>query len=102
MILNSEFETIFFFIRTFKLRFQPLFVYDLKLATDDWSDKNFLLTSKLCSLGAVVPLPWAIYIFYNAITQNTCFVKGSYKYDVYLRDKIKAHLNWPNKERDFH
>ena len=23
-------------------------VYDLKLATDDWSDKKFLLTSKLC------------------------------------------------------
>ena len=27
-------------------------VYDLKLATDDWSDKKFLLTSKLCPLGA--------------------------------------------------
>ena len=25
-------------------------VYDLKLATDDWSDKKFLLTSKLCPL----------------------------------------------------
>ena len=32
-------------------------VYDLKLATDDRSDKNFLLTSKLCPLGAVCPLP---------------------------------------------
>ena len=30
---------------------------------------------------------------YNAITQNICFVKGSHKYDVYLRDKNKAHLN---------
>ena len=32
-------------------------VYDLKLATDDLSDKKFLLTSKLCPLGAVCPLP---------------------------------------------
>ena len=31
--------------------------HDLKLATDDWSDKKFLLTSKLCPLGAVCPLP---------------------------------------------
>ena len=33
-------------------------VYGLKLATDDRSDKKFLLTSKLCLLGAVCPLPW--------------------------------------------
>ena len=32
-------------------------VYDLKLATDDQSDKKFLLTSKLCPLGAICPLP---------------------------------------------
>ena len=32
-------------------------VYDLKLATDDRSDKKFLLTSKLCPLGTVCPLP---------------------------------------------
>ena len=32
-------------------------VYDLKLATDDQSDKKFPLTSKLCPLGAVCPLP---------------------------------------------
>ena len=31
---------------------------DLKLATDDRSDKKFLLTSKLCPLGALCPLPW--------------------------------------------
>ena len=29
----------------------------MKLATDDRSDKKFLLTSKLCPLGAVCPLP---------------------------------------------
>ena len=32
-------------------------VYDVKLATDDQSDKKFLLTSKLCPLGAVCPQP---------------------------------------------
>ena len=35
---------------------ETIVVYDLKLATDDWSDKKFLLTSKLCPLGAVCPL----------------------------------------------
>ena len=28
-------------------------VYDLKLATNDQSDKMFLLTSKFCPLGAI-------------------------------------------------
>ena len=37
--------------------FQKLLSSDLKLATDDQSDKKFLLTSKLCPLGAVFPLP---------------------------------------------
>ena len=36
---------------------ETIVVYDLKLATDDLSDKKFLLTSKLCPLGAVCPLP---------------------------------------------
>ena len=36
---------------------ETIVVYDLKLATDDRSDKKFLLTSKLCRLGAVCPLP---------------------------------------------
>ena len=31
--------------------------YDLKLATDDRSDKKLLLTSKLCPLWAVCPHP---------------------------------------------
>ena len=43
--------------------FSETFVfYDLKLATDDQSDKKFLLTSKLCPLGAICPLPRG-YIF---------------------------------------
>ena len=37
---------------------ETVVVYDLKLATDDRSDKKFLLISKLCPLGAVCPLPW--------------------------------------------
>ena len=36
---------------------ETIVVYDLKLATDDRSDKKFLLTSTLCPLGAVCPLP---------------------------------------------
>ena len=36
---------------------KTIVVYDLKLATDDQSDKKFLLTSKLNPLGAVCPLP---------------------------------------------
>ena len=30
---------------------ETIIVYDLKLATDDLSDKKFLFTSKLCPLG---------------------------------------------------
>ena len=41
---------------------ETIVVYDWKLATDDRSDKKFLLTSKLFPLGAVWPLPWAIYM----------------------------------------
>ena len=36
---------------------ETIAVYDLKLATDDRSDKKFLLTSKLCPLGTVCNLP---------------------------------------------
>ena len=36
---------------------ETIAVYDLKLATNDRSDKKFLLTSKLCPPGAVCPLP---------------------------------------------
>ena len=35
---------------------ETIVVYDLKLATDDRSDKKFLLISKLYPLGAVCPL----------------------------------------------
>ena len=36
---------------------ETIVVYDLKLASDDRSDKKFLLTSNRCPLGAVCPLP---------------------------------------------
>ena len=42
---------------------ETIVVYDLKLATDDRSDKKFLLISKLCPLGAVCPCPGAIYMY---------------------------------------
>ena len=37
---------------------ETIVVYDLKLATDDRSDKKFLLTPKLFPLGAVCSLSW--------------------------------------------
>ena len=42
---------------------ETIVVYDLNLAADDRSDKKFLLTSKLCPLGAVCLLPRAIYMY---------------------------------------
>ena len=36
---------------------ENIVVHDLKLATDDRSDKKFRLTSKFYLLGAVCPLP---------------------------------------------
>ena len=44
---------------------ETIVVYDWKLATDDRSDKKFLLTSKLCPLGAVCPLPWGYINVFN-------------------------------------
>ena len=41
---------------------ETVVVFDLKLAIDDRSEKKFLLTSKLCPLGAVCPLP-QVYIY---------------------------------------
>ena len=36
---------------------ETIVVYDLKLATDDWSDKKFLLTSKLAPGDCLPPAP---------------------------------------------
>ena len=44
---------------------ETIVVYDLKLASDDLNDKKFLLTSKLCPLWAVCPLPRGYIIVLN-------------------------------------
>ena len=41
---------------------ETILVYDLKLATDDWSDKKYLLTSKLGPWGLYAPAP-GLYIY---------------------------------------
>ena len=63
----------------------------LKLATNEWSDKTFLLTSKLCPLGLSVPTP-GLYTF-----------KKSWKklYKIRLqRDFFETCNKWP-KWQDF-
>ena len=42
---------------------ETIVIYDLKLATDDRTDKKFSLTSKLCPLGLYAPWPGAIYMY---------------------------------------
>ena len=37
---------------------ETIVVCDLKLSKDDRNDKKFLLTSKLCTLGGCMLLPW--------------------------------------------
>ena len=50
---------------------ETVVVCDLKLATDDRSDKKFLLTSKLCPLGAVCNLPPGyIHVLKNCIKSD--------------------------------
>ena len=55
---------------------ETIVVFDLKLATDDHSDKKFPLTSKLCPLGAVCPLPQA-YIHVSKHEKNC--IKSDFK-----------------------
>ena len=42
---------------------ETIVVYNLKLATNDRSDKKFLLTSKLSPLGLCTPCRGAIYMY---------------------------------------
>ena len=42
---------------------ETIVVFDLKLSTDDWSDKKFLLTSKFCPLVLYAPCPRALYMY---------------------------------------
>ena len=48
--------------------------YDLKLTTDDRSDKMFLLTSKR-PLGAVCPLPWG---YINGLNNEKNCIKSDF------------------------
>ena len=49
---------------------------DLKLAIDDRSDKGFLLTSKLCPLGAVCPLPGG---YIHVFNYEKKYIKSDFK-----------------------
>ena len=51
-------------------------VYDLKLATDDRSDKKFLLTSKLSPLGAISPQPRG---YVHVFTREKICIKSDFK-----------------------
>ena len=55
---------------------ESIVVYDLKLATDDQSDKKFLLTSKLCPLGAVYPLSRG---YIHVLNQEKKCIKSDFK-----------------------
>ena len=55
---------------------ETIIVYDLKLATDDLSDKKFLFTSKLCPLGAV----WSLSQGYiDVLNQEKNCIKSDFK-----------------------
>ena len=51
---------------------ETIVVYDLKLATDDRSDKKFLLTSKLCPLVAVSLL---LYVYIHVLNHENVLYK---------------------------
>ena len=55
---------------------ETIVVYDLKLATYDRSDKKFLLTSKLCPLGAVCSLPWG---YIHVLNHEKNCIKSDFK-----------------------
>ena len=55
---------------------ETIVVYDLKLATDDRSDKKCLLTSKLCPLGAVFSLPRC---YIHVLNHETNCIKLDFK-----------------------
>ena len=55
---------------------ETIVVYDLKLATDDPSDKKFLLISKLCPLGAVCPLPQG---YIHVLSHEKNCIKSDFK-----------------------
>ena len=60
---------------------ETVVVYDLKLATNDRSDKKFLLTSKLCPFGPVCPLPWG---YIHVLNHEKNCMKSDFK-DIVLK-----------------
>ena len=60
---------------------ETIVVSDLKLVTDDQSDKKFLLTSKLCSLGGCQPLSRGYIHVLNH--EKTC-IKSDFK-EIFLK-----------------
>ena len=65
---------------------ETIVVYDLKLAIDDRSDKKFLLTSKLCLLGAVIHLPWG---YIHVLNHEKKCIKSDFK-----EISLKLATNW--------
>ena len=61
-------------------------VYNLKLATDDRSDKKFLLIPKLCPLGAVCPLPRG---YIHILNHEKNCIKSDFK-----EISLKLATNW--------
>ena len=55
---------------------ETIVVCALKLATDDRSDKKFLLTSKLCPLGVVCQLPWG---YIHVLKHEKKCIKSDFK-----------------------
>ena len=66
---------------------ETIVVFDLKLATDDRSDKKFLLTSKFCILGAVSPLPRGYIHVLNH--ENICIKSDLYTIRCGIKKNIK-------------
>ena len=60
---------------------ETIVVYDLKPTTDARSDKKFLLTSKLCPLGPVCPLPWG---YIHVVNHEKNFVKSDIE-EIFLK-----------------
>ena len=58
---------------------EAIVVYDLKLATDDRSDKKYLLISKLRPLEAVRPLPRGYIHVLNHEKKNENCIKSDFK-----------------------
>ena len=67
-------------LKMHKIRLQRDF---FKLATNDLSDKMFLLTSKFRQQGVVSPCPRAIYMYMYKIMKRNC-VKSEFK-EIFLK-----------------